>query len=160
MSHPFFGGVDWEAIHARTAPLPLTTAFVHEQEVRDETLTEGVNEFDRFSHYVDGTNRYLQKQLVKQLILSWLRYDFDAATVRQLADSVHGLLPFRGIGTTDSKGYFQYGSRREFLARVESEKTLFPQIARYLSGMTVRVDDDTMIFESDRCVCQWRAWGW
>ena len=159
MSHPFFGGVDWEAIHARTAPLPLTTAFAHEQEFRDETLTEGVNEFDRFSHYVDGTNRYLQKQLVKRLILSWVRYDFDAATVRQLADSVHGLLPFRGIGTTDSTGYFQYGSRREFLARVESEKTLFPQIARYLSGMTVRVDDDTMIFESDRCVCQWRAWG-
>ena len=50
MSHPFFGGVDWEAIHARTEPLPLTTAFAHEQEDRDDTRTEGVNEFDRFSH--------------------------------------------------------------------------------------------------------------
>ena len=37
--------------------------------------------------------------------------------------------------------------------------SLLKQIASYLAKLALRVDEDTMIFESDRCVCQWRAWG-
>ena len=161
MAHPFFLGVDWDAVHARALPLPLTAAAVHAREMEDEPPGRPVNEFDRFSHYVDGTDRYEQKQLVKRLIARWVQYDLaELDTARRLADDVHGCLPFRGVGAADGAGYCTFSSKKELLASVANEKTLFPQIASYLAKLALRVDEDTMIFESDRCVCQWRAWGW
>ncbi|KAK8820741.1 ribosomal protein S6 kinase alpha-3 [Blastocystis sp. ATCC 50177/Nand II] len=160
MAHPFFLGVDWDAVHARALPLPLTAAAVHAREMEDEPPGRPVNEFDRFSHYVDGTDRYEQKQLVKRLIARWVQYDLaELDTAWRLADDVHGCLPFRGVGAADGAGYCTFSSKKELLASVANEKTLFPQIASYLAKLALRVDEDTMIFESDRCVCQWRAWG-
>lgn len=161
MNHPFFLGVDWDAVHRRALPLPLTTASAHAREMENEPLEQPINEFDCFSHYVDGTNRYEQKQLVKRLITRWVQYDLaELDTVRQLADNIHGCLPFRGVSTADSAGYCTFNSKKELLAIIASEKALFPQIASYLGKLALRVDEDTMIFESDRCVCQWREWGW
>ena len=160
MNHPFFLGMDWDAMHARALPLPLTTASAHSREMENEPPEHPVNEFDGFSHYVDGTDRYEQKQLVKRLITRWVQYDLaEPDTARQLADNIHGCLPFRGVSAVDSAGYCTFNSKKELLAIIASERALFPQIASYLAKLALRVDENTMIFESDRCVCQWREWG-
>ena len=122
--------------------------------------------FDRFAHYVDGTNRSVQKQLVKELLLAWMRYDLQEAFQRHFCSDVKGFVPYRGVGESDtlcagieSRGYFQFSSREELATHIASEMALFPGIAEIVSRMSVSVEEKTVIFEGDRCVCEWRAWG-
>lgn len=143
-------------------PLPLTAAAVHAREMEDEPPGRPVNEFDRFSHYVDGTDRYEQKQLVKRLIARWVQYDLAELDTGAGGSptTCTGAFPSAAWARRTARATGTFSSKKELLASVANEKTLFPQIASYLAKLALRVDEDTMIFESDRCVCQWRAWGW
>lgn len=178
MNHPFFRGVDWDAVRRRSTPLPLTTAHTQMTCIANgEMPPKGVDThgtydsqpsiFDRFSPYVDGTNRYLQKQLLKQTLVSWMRYEINPHLLYQFDSRVFGIVPCRGIWpqerrgdrTLSGNGYFPYNSKEELIAHLQNERLLFPSIVLCLSRMSASIEEKTVLFEGDRCVCQWRIWG-
>ena len=178
MSHPFFRGVDWDAVRCRSTPLPLTPAYTQMTSIASGEISPkgvGISElyddqpsiFDRFSPYVDGTNRYLQKQLLKQTLVSWMRYEINPRLLCHFDSRVFGIVPSRGIWpqerrgdhTLSGNGYFPYNSKDELIAHLQNERSLFPNLGLCLSQMSATIEEKTVLFEGDRCVCQWRIWG-
>ena len=157
-SHPFFRGIDWNHVRSRETPLPLTPSPAHREE-------NGGSPFDRFAPYIDGTDRCQQKRILRALFRAWVRYDAEAPVLCHLDAHAHGLLPRRTFprgelpSHASSAGFFQFASASEFAAHLRNERETGVLAATCLGGMTVRLEEKTMLFENDRCVGQWRLWG-
>ena len=98
-----------------------------------------------------------------------MKYDIDPDSYSHFSENVHGTLPFRGLLKHEQQqaepiisqcGYFQYNSKKEMIALFHSELQLFPEINVCLGNMSAKIDEKTMLFEGDRCVCQWKIWGY
>ena len=159
LAHPFFRGIDWNRVRRRDLPLPLTTATSPREEC-------GGARFDCFAPYVDGTNRCRQKQIIRELFRAWVRYDAEAPVLCHLDAQAHGLLPRRTSQRGDlpshasTTGFFQFASASEFVSHLRNERESGLSAACCLQQMSVRLEEKTMLFENDRCVGQWRLWGW
>lgn len=162
MHHRFFDGVDWEAVESHRTPLPLAPSF-HQSATQSIDSQPDYGIFDRFAHFVDGTNRCFQKHVLKQTLCGWIHYDMDRDI---LDEQIYGVIPCRGnwkhtsnSGSFSSNGYFQYNNRSELLVHIQNEQALFPELVVSLSQLHLSIEEKTMLFENDRCVCQWRLCG-
>ena len=97
-----------------------------------------------------------------------MHYDTNPESYLHFDEEVHGIVPFRGLWKQtpqqskhiiSSNGYFQFTSKKEMLAHFHNELYLFPEIGGCLGHMSVNIDEKTILFEGDRCVCQWKIWG-
>lgn len=107
--------------------------------------------------------------MINQAFQSWIKYATDLDNYSHFSANVHGTLPFRGFlqrGRQQSEpmisncGYFQYSSKKEMIALFHSELRLFPEMSSCLGKMSAKIDEKTLLFEGDRCVCQWKIWGY
>ena len=160
--HRFFEGVDWEAVQNHTNPLPLTPAF-HNSVTQINEIASDFGVFDRFAHFVDGTDRCYQKYILKQVLLGWIHYDLKPEL---LDEHVHGTIPSRGdwklpnaCSSNGLNGYYQFSSREELMFHLTNEEVLFPEVMSNLCNLKLNIEEKTMLFENDRCVCQWRLCG-
>lgn len=154
INHPFFKDIDWDVLRLQETPLPLVTSV-------SSDICSPINQrnyFDTFSYYVDGTDRQAQKRQVKQFLTAWLHSDITATVFESMAPMCYGQIPYRGM-RNDVNGYFRFMSKSEFLQHCQNELSVCPEITNNLKSMTVRMEESTILFEGERCTCQWRSWG-
>ena len=96
-----------------------------------------------------------------------MRYEINPRLLCHFDSRVFGIVPSRGIWpqerrgdhTLSGNGYFPYNSKDELIAHLQNERSLFPNLVLCLSQMSATIEEKTVLFEGDRCVCQWRIWG-
>lgn len=152
-AHPFFEGIDWERVQRQDTPLP------HANTVHTQRTPTSRNYFDRFAYFVDGTCRSTQKRLVKRLLIAWMRSNISDSIFEMISPSCYGSVPCRGVWNHDVNGYFQFMNKDELVQHLHNEIAASPAVITIFKGMVVRVDESSVLFEGDRCICQWRAWG-
>lgn len=164
INHPFFDGIDWEGVKRQETPLPLTQECeVFYPSYTTTTRSLSKNYFDAFSHYVDGTDRYKQKQQVKGILLAWLHSDLSHPTLSSLTPSCYGQVPYRGVNNGMTNGsaneYYRFMNKNDLIQHCSNEIALYPETINLLKTMTTRIEESSILFEGERCVCKWRAWG-
>lgn len=145
-------------------PLPLTQECeVFYPSYTTTTRSLSKNYFDAFSHYVDGTDRYKQKQQVKGILLAWLHSDLSHPTLNSLTPSCYGQVPYRGVNNGMTNGsateYYRFMNKNDLIQHCSNEIALYPETINLLKTMTIRIEESSILFEGERCVCKWRAWG-
>lgn len=154
MNHPFFKGIDWESIRRQDTPLPLISTSTSES----TSSPNQPNYFDSFSYFVDGTDRYSQRIQVKEFLTAWLRSDLSNPIFDSMAAMCYGQIPYRGISHADGNGYFRFMSKNEFVQHCRNEDAVCAGLLNQFKTATVRIEDSAVLFEGDRCTCQWRSW--
>ena len=154
MNHPFFKEVDWESIRRQDIPLPLVST--PSSDCNSSQLQR--NYFDSFSYYVDGTDRHSQRVQVKEFLTAWLRCDLSNPVFDSMAAMCYGQIPYRGIQHSDLNGYFRFMNKSEFIQHCRNENAVCPELINQFKTATVRIEESAVLFEGERCICQWRSW--
>ena len=153
INHPFFNGIDWEKIRIQASPLPLQCSDLSE-------ASNQKNYFDHFSYYIDKTDRYEQKLLIKQFLIAWFHSDNQNPCFQRMDSSCYGQIPSRANHSQNlSTCYYHFLNKTEFLQHCSKESSLYPDICSILQTFSIRLEESTILFEGERCICQWRGWG-
>lgn len=154
INHPFFNGIEWEKIRSQSFPLPL---LFNE---KNESLIQK-NYFDHFSYYIDKTDRYEQKQLIKQFLVAWFHSDLQHPCLHRMISSCYGQIPSRANYSQNQNAcYYHFLNKEEFIQHCSKESSLYPDICSILQTFSIRLEESTILFEGEKCLCQWRGWGY
>ena len=78
-----------------------------------------------------------------------------------MLSSCYGQIPSRANYSQNQNAcYYHFLNKIEFIQHCSKESSLYPDICSILQTFSIRLEESTILFEGEKCLCQWRGWGY